>query len=125
MLDRLCQLIEEVVYPAPRLLVAQTIQVCMRTLTVDDRLAATIPGVRPRSICFSSFAPFCAFDAHRISSRTSPAPSETPPLWRTISTFAAGIPHGGRLTEQISVGALLHLTRQTDPSRTGDPAKLF
>jgi type IV secretion system protein VirB11 len=28
MLDRLCQLIEEVVYPAPRPLVAQTIQVC-------------------------------------------------------------------------------------------------
>ena len=28
MLDRLCQLIEEVVYPAPRALVAQTIQVC-------------------------------------------------------------------------------------------------
>ncbi len=28
MLDRLCQLIEEVVYPAPRQLVAQTIQVC-------------------------------------------------------------------------------------------------
>jgi type IV secretion system protein VirB11 len=29
MLDRLCQLIEEVVYPAPRALVAQTIQVCV------------------------------------------------------------------------------------------------
>jgi hypothetical protein len=28
MLDRVCQLIEEVVYPAPRDLVAQTIQVC-------------------------------------------------------------------------------------------------
>jgi type IV secretion system protein TrbB len=28
MLDRVCQLIEEVVYPAPRALVAQTIQVC-------------------------------------------------------------------------------------------------
>jgi type IV secretion system protein VirB11 len=28
MLDRVCQLIEEVVYPAPRELVAQTIQVC-------------------------------------------------------------------------------------------------
>lgn len=28
MLDRLCQLIEEVVYPAPRALVAETIQVC-------------------------------------------------------------------------------------------------
>jgi type IV secretion system protein VirB11 len=29
MLDRLCQLIEEVVYPAPRALVAQTIQLCV------------------------------------------------------------------------------------------------
>jgi type IV secretion system protein TrbB len=29
MLDRLCQLIEEVVYPAPRALVAQTIQICV------------------------------------------------------------------------------------------------
>ncbi len=29
MLDRLCQLIEEVVYPAPRALVAQTINVCI------------------------------------------------------------------------------------------------
>lgn len=29
MLDRLCQLIEEVVHPAPRALVAQTIQVCV------------------------------------------------------------------------------------------------
>ena len=29
MLDRICQLIEEVVYPAPRLLVAQTINVCV------------------------------------------------------------------------------------------------
>jgi P-type conjugative transfer ATPase TrbB len=29
MLDRLCQLIEEIVYPAPRALVAQTIQVCV------------------------------------------------------------------------------------------------
>ncbi|MGD0680259.1 MAG: P-type conjugative transfer ATPase TrbB [Polyangiaceae bacterium] len=29
MLDRLCQLIEEVVYPAPRALIAQTIQVCV------------------------------------------------------------------------------------------------
>ena len=28
MLDRLCQLIEEVVYPAPRTLVAQTVQIC-------------------------------------------------------------------------------------------------
>ena len=29
MLDRLCQLIEEIVYPAPRALVAQTIQICV------------------------------------------------------------------------------------------------
>src|SRR5580658_30303 len=29
MLDRLCQLIEEIVYPAPRALVAQTIQLCV------------------------------------------------------------------------------------------------
>ncbi|MGD0679507.1 MAG: P-type conjugative transfer ATPase TrbB [Polyangiaceae bacterium] len=29
MLDRLCQLVEEVVYPAPRALIAQTIQVCV------------------------------------------------------------------------------------------------
>ena len=29
MLDRICQLIEEVVYPAPRLLVAQTVNVCV------------------------------------------------------------------------------------------------
>jgi type IV secretion system protein VirB11 len=29
MLDRVCQLIEEVVYPAPRLLVAQTVNVCV------------------------------------------------------------------------------------------------
>lgn len=29
MLDRICQLIDEVVYPAPRLLVAQTVNVCV------------------------------------------------------------------------------------------------
>jgi len=29
MLDRVCQLIEEIVYPAPRILVAQTINVCV------------------------------------------------------------------------------------------------
>jgi type IV secretion system protein TrbB len=29
MLDRVCQLIAEVVYPAPRLLVAQTVNVCV------------------------------------------------------------------------------------------------
>jgi type IV secretion system protein VirB11 len=29
MLDRICQLIEEVVYPAPRLLVAQTVNICV------------------------------------------------------------------------------------------------
>ena len=29
MLDRICQLIEEIVYPAPRLLVAQTLHVCV------------------------------------------------------------------------------------------------
>ena len=54
MLDRLCQLIEEVVYPAPRALVAQTIQVCVhicrdkthpagRRLSGIDRVCALNP----------------------------------------------------------------------------------
>ena len=51
MLDRLCQLIEEVVYPAPRLLVAQTIQVCVhivrdKTHPAGRRVSA-VDRVRP------------------------------------------------------------------------------
>jgi type IV secretion system protein TrbB len=52
MLDRICQLIEEVVYPAPRLLVAQTVNVCVhirrdkrhsagRSLSGIDRVVGT------------------------------------------------------------------------------------
>ncbi len=54
MLDRLCQLVEEVVFPAPRLLIAQTVGVCVhirrdksrptgRAISAIDRVV----GVRP------------------------------------------------------------------------------
>jgi type IV secretion system protein VirB11 len=57
MLDRLCQLIEEVVHPAPRALVAQTIQVCVhiqrdpshparRRVTGVDRVVGLHPDGR-------------------------------------------------------------------------------
>jgi type IV secretion system protein VirB11 len=39
MLDRMCQLIEEVVYPAPRHLVAQTISVCVHLQRDNARRA--------------------------------------------------------------------------------------
>jgi hypothetical protein len=39
MLDRFCQLVEEIVYPAPRALVAQTIGVCVHIQRDPSRKA--------------------------------------------------------------------------------------
>jgi hypothetical protein len=58
------------------------------SFTVEDRLAATIPGVRARVQFLFRLRTPGAFDGHEVSSRTSPARSETRRLCLTRSTFA-------------------------------------
>ena len=88
MLDRLCQLIEEVVFPAPRALVAQTIQVCVhiqrdkthpagRRVSGLDRVLRARPGRRLGARTPSPDPPSSErthAHAHRPCSSRSPAP---------------------------------------------------
>jgi len=94
-----------------------------RTLTVDDRLAASIPGVRPRVQLLLQLRTRGrigrARDLFAYLARTERDPSALADDFYV----RAGIVLVGRLSQQISLGALLRLARQTDPSPTGDPAK--
>ena len=95
-----------------------------RTLAVDDRLAAALPGVRPRvRLLFQLRTPGRIRGARGLFAylaRTGRDPSALADDFYV----RAGMVLGGRLTQQTSLlGALLRLSRHTDPSRTGSPAK--
>lgn len=96
-----------------------------RTLIVDDRLAAAVPGVRPRvRLLFQLRTHGRIRRAQRLFAylkRTERDPSALADDFYVRAGFVLG----GRLTQQNSLGALLRLARQTDPSCTGDPAKPF